>query len=104
MKTFVITKDHVMMNTVVADALSQCQVHLYVQFVTILWFTKQTAEEDSFYGCSKYPGCNGYRGPQRQNPGPTALILQLRNRYGSKWDALEAMKIEGKIPSRQDLI
>ena len=48
MKTFVITEDHVMMNVFVADALSQCQVHLYVQFVTILWFTRQTVKEGSF--------------------------------------------------------
>ena len=46
MLTFVITEDHVMMNTFVANA--QCQVHLYVQFVTILWFTKQTVKDDSF--------------------------------------------------------
>ena len=37
-----------MMNVFVVDALSQCQVHLYVQFVTIIWFTKQTANDDSF--------------------------------------------------------
>ena len=48
MKTFVITKDRVMMNAVVADALPKCQVHRYVRFVTILWFTNQTAKEDSF--------------------------------------------------------
>ena len=52
-----------------------------------------------FYGCSKYPECNGYRNKHDKRPGPTRMVTQLRIICGeAKWKEMERMKLRGNIP------
>ena len=51
-----------------------------------------------FYGCSKWPVCNGYRNKTNKRPGPVAAVTKLRNIYGdATWADMEEKKCSGKF-------
>ena len=56
-----------------------------------------------FYGCPKWPGCNGYRGPHGENPGPVDKVRAQRKLLGDAWEAIEAMKVAGKVPFHENM-
>ena len=50
-----------------------------------------------FYGCSKWPACNGSRSKVHKRPGPAIAVAKLRDMYGeAKWAEMEALKCSGK--------